>query len=241
MLVYRRVSIKLWNLQGFLGRYFSWSCKFQWFTRNIEQQHGIYPTRLRCLWFMQPKSDIWRFKHPKYMIWTGNTPNMKASQNILSSSHLIQSRLNFILRSFSARLILSLFSPSQLFSALLSTSQLSLASNHLTSAPFWSKTCFKTLDRIFYLLTKAKQSTILKLLKGDLNGKWTVSLLCSGCSLQWLFLAVPPLCTDCSLHQVFSGCSLQWLLLAVTVLCSGCWYQCCQNSVTRKYRFLNFL
>ena len=217
MLVYRRVSIKLWNLQGFLERYFSWSCKFQWFTRNIEQQHGIYPTRLRCLWFMQPKSDIWRFKHPKYMIWTGNTPNMKASQNILSSSHLIQSRLNFILRSFSARLILSLFSPSQLFSALLSTSQLSLASNHLTSAPFWSKTCFKTLDRIFYLLTKAKQSTILKLLKGDLNGKWTVSLLCSGCSLQWLFLAVPPLCTDCSLHQVFSGCSLQWLFSAVAV------------------------
>ena len=217
MLVYRRVSIKLWNLQGFLERYFSWSCKFQWFTRNIEQQHGIYPTRLRCLWFMQPKSDIWRFKHPKYMIWTGNTPNMKASQNILSSSHLIQSRLNFILRSFSARLILSLFSPSQLFSALLRTSQLSLASNHLTSAPFWSKTCFKTLDRIFYLLTKAKQSTILKLLKGDLNGKWTVSLLCSGCSLQWLFLAVPPLCTDCSLHQVFSGCSLQWLFSAVAV------------------------
>ena len=27
--------------------------------------------------------------------------------------------------------------------------------------------------------------------------------------LQWLVLAVPPLCTDCSLHHIFSGCSLQ--------------------------------
>jgi hypothetical protein len=156
------------------------------------------------------------------MIWTGNTPNMIASQNILSSSHLIQSRLNYILRFFSARLILSLFSPSQLFSALLSTSQLSLASNHLTSAPFWSKTCFKTLDRIFYLLTKAKQSTILKLLKGYLNGKWTVSLLCSGCSLQWLFFAVTVPCSASSLHWLLFASSLQWLFFAVTVTCSDC-------------------
>ena len=72
--------------------------------------------------------------------------------------------------------------------------------------------------------------------KSSLSRPFAVTVLCSDCSLQWLFFAVAvPCCTsfwtDIYLHQVFSGCSF-----AVTVACSDCSLQWLLISMLTKLR-----